>query len=136
MGATSILHSIFPLDPHQGGEQLGTLQISARPVEKQGDFMCPSRRLVTLADAKEIDEHWVLQPMMDSTDMRTAVACLFGDAVARTLGSTHCGLGNSREEEVDSRQRDTGRAEFQDLAAQRHSWTIAAAARHSTEDRI
>jgi hypothetical protein len=34
----------------------------------------------------------VLVPYLDAEDMRTCIECLFGDAAARTLGFTPCGL--------------------------------------------
>jgi hypothetical protein len=34
----------------------------------------------------------VLIPYLDADDMRTCIECLFGDAAARTLGFTPCGL--------------------------------------------
>jgi hypothetical protein len=35
---------------------------------------------------------WILAPFLDTTDMRTAIECLFGDAACRTLGFTPHGL--------------------------------------------
>ena len=35
---------------------------------------------------------WVLDPFLDTTDMRTAMECLFGDAAGRSLGFSPHGL--------------------------------------------
>lgn len=35
---------------------------------------------------------WVIEPLLDSTDMRTGIECLFGDPAGKTLGFTPRGL--------------------------------------------
>jgi hypothetical protein len=44
-------------------------------------------------DAEDLEyTRWVLGPLLEATDMRTAIECLFGDAAGRTLGFTPRGL--------------------------------------------
>jgi hypothetical protein len=64
------------------------------------DLMAQEGQIMALAGAThptlEPDDleytRWVLAPFLDTTDIRTAIECLFGDAAGRTLGFTPHGL--------------------------------------------
>jgi hypothetical protein len=67
-----------------------------------GELMAQEGRVMLAAgcttpalDAEEIEyTRWVLGPYLGSSDMRTGVECLFGDAAARTLGFSPMGLSH------------------------------------------
>ncbi len=67
-----------------------------------GELMAQEGRVMAQAgctspalDAEEIEyTRWVLAPYLDSSDMRTGVECLFGDAAAKTLGFSPMGLSH------------------------------------------
>jgi hypothetical protein len=78
----------------------------AAHVHRQGpprtlrELMAQEGRVMALAgctrpalDPEDLEySRWVLGPLLDATDMPTAIECLFGDAAGRTLGFTPRGL--------------------------------------------
>jgi hypothetical protein len=60
---------------------------------QEGQVMAAAGCSGPTLDAEDIEyTREVLVPYLDADDMRTCIECLFGDAPARTLGFTPCGL--------------------------------------------
>jgi hypothetical protein len=60
---------------------------------RESDARAAAEAAARLADAEDIAyTREVLIPYLDAEHMRTCIECLFGDAVARTLGFTPQGL--------------------------------------------
>ena len=60
---------------------------------QEGQVMAAAGCSGPTLDAEDIEyTREVLVPYLDADDMRTCIECMFGDAPARTLGFTPCGL--------------------------------------------
>jgi hypothetical protein len=60
---------------------------------QEGQVMARAGLTQPSLDAEDLEyTRWVLEPLLDAADMRTAVQCLFGDAASRTLGFPPLGL--------------------------------------------
>jgi hypothetical protein len=65
-----------------------------------GELMAQEGQVMALAgctqptlEAEDLEyTRWVLTPLLDATDMRTAIECLYGDAAGNALGFTPRGL--------------------------------------------
>jgi hypothetical protein len=62
---------------------------------QEGEVMAGAGCAAPTLDAEDLEyTRFVLTPLLDATDMRTAVECLFGDAGSKTLGFTPRGLSH------------------------------------------
>jgi hypothetical protein len=60
---------------------------------QEGQVMARAGLTHPSLDAEDLEyTRWVLEPLLDAAEMRTAVQCLFGDAAGRTLGFPPLGL--------------------------------------------
>ncbi|HLJ73727.1 MAG TPA: hypothetical protein VKU62_04035 [Thermoanaerobaculia bacterium] len=89
----------------------GIPQTLAARMEQEGYAL--SRAGITLAQIDFEDVRRKIEPLLQTTDMRTSIECLFGDVAARSLGFTERGLPDNaglalaleKESACDSRLR-------------------------------
>ena len=73
--------------------QHGPARTLREMLAQEGQVMAAAGCSGPTLDAEDIEyTREVLVPYLDADDMRTCIECMFGDAPARTLGFTPCGL--------------------------------------------
>jgi hypothetical protein len=71
----------------------GSPQTLRALMTQEGEVMALAGCVQPALDNEDLEyTRWVIEPLLDATDMRTAVECLFGDAAGKTLGFTPHGL--------------------------------------------